>query len=217
MSSNNPLIITKDSCNIIIDTGRKSSWKSISEKLDKMLGENSLNAVILTHAHYDHVENTKAIKEKYNAKIIIHKSEAVYLQKGESSPLPAWKYSMGERINQLEEYKKYYPPVEPDILINDYLDLGEYGVNAYVINTPGHTMGSITIVINDEVAVIGDATVKVTKKPFEKKLKKISKEAMDSWEKLIRLNCKYYITSHNGIMEHKNIADFLIEYKMIMK
>jgi len=48
-------------------------------------------------------------------------------------------------------------------------------------------------------------------------MKKISKEALESWERLIKLNCKYYITAHNGIMEHKDIENNLAEYKKQME
>lgn len=39
---------------------------------------------------------------------------------------------------------------------------------------------------------------------------------MRSWEKLIALNCKYYVTAHNGIMEHNDIVNQYNEYNALM-
>jgi hydroxyacylglutathione hydrolase len=41
--------------------------------------------------------------------------------------------------------------------VDSKLDLKDYGFNAYIIHTPGHTIGSMTVVIDDEIAIVGDS------------------------------------------------------------
>jgi glyoxylase-like metal-dependent hydrolase (beta-lactamase superfamily II) len=47
-------------------------------------------------------------------------------------------------------------PTEADILLEDGDSLEEYGINAYVMHTPGHTPGSTTLIVNDTMAFAGD-------------------------------------------------------------
>jgi hydroxyacylglutathione hydrolase len=50
-----------------------------------------------------------------------------------------------------------YQPVQPDILVNERMTLNEFGFNAFVIHTPGHSFGSISVIIDNEIAIVGDA------------------------------------------------------------
>ena len=79
--SNSFLVNSKNNY-ILIDTGRKNSWKELKTKLDQLLGGTKLSCLVLTHTHFDHAENASKIKETYNSRIIVHKSEVEYLKKG---------------------------------------------------------------------------------------------------------------------------------------
>jgi hydroxyacylglutathione hydrolase len=46
--------------------------------------------------------------------------------------------------------------VQPDMLIEDRLDLGDWGVNGYAMHTPGHSPGSLTLIAASGEAVTGD-------------------------------------------------------------
>ena len=48
-----------------------------------------------------------------------------------------------------------YRPFHPDIVVDGVLDLEEFGVDGKIVETPGHTPGSITTFIGD-VAFVGD-------------------------------------------------------------
>ena len=56
-----------------------------------------------------------------------------------------------------------YEPCQPDILVNSSLDLKEFGFSAFIIHTPGHTIGSMSIVVDNEVAIVGDTMFGVFK------------------------------------------------------
>ncbi len=68
----NSFLISNQSTSILVDTGRKNSWKTLTLQIDKLLGKNNLSNLILTHTHFDHTENASKIKEKYDSKIILH-------------------------------------------------------------------------------------------------------------------------------------------------
>ena len=87
-------------------------------------------AILLTHGHFDHMWDAKKIKEYYDIPVYIHKNDAFMLQ---NDPFG------------------YNPPkVKPDFLFDE----GEYKIEDYDVlirHFPGHTPGSVTIEIGDEM------------------------------------------------------------------
>lgn len=49
-----------------------------------------------------------------------------------------------------------YPTFEPDILIDESLELEEYGVQGRVLHTPGHSPGCVSVLLNSGDAIAGD-------------------------------------------------------------
>lgn len=52
-----------------------------------------------------------------------------------------------------------FPPLEPDIIIDDSFDLSEYGIKGKVISTPGHTLGSVSVILENGDAIVGDLLI----------------------------------------------------------
>ncbi|NPA11708.1 MAG: MBL fold metallo-hydrolase [Epsilonproteobacteria bacterium] len=90
----------------------------------------NVEAVINTHGHFDHVWDNQKIKEHFGAKIYIHKDDEFFLQKDPFGYNP--------------------PKSKADVLLEE----GEYeigGKKVLIRHFPGHTPGSITIEIEDEM------------------------------------------------------------------
>lgn len=186
LSCNSPLLISHENKNILIDTGLTKNWASLSRGIDKQICNNSLSALIITHTHHDHIQNVISIKEKYKPRIIVHRNE----------------------VDFLSDFDPY-----TDVLVDDRLDLNSYGINAYILHTPGHSSGSISIIIDNEIAMIGDALASIKKKPFVKKKKKVSDDTLNSWDKLIDLKCRVYICSHGNVaLEHSEFIELYNNY-----
>jgi len=87
-------------------------------------------AIINTHGHFDHIWDNQKIKEYYNIPIYIHKDDAFFL---ENDPF------------------NFNPPKsKADFLLEE----GDYKIGGYDIKIrhfPGHTPGSITIEIGDDM------------------------------------------------------------------
>ena len=47
-------------------------------------------------------------------------------------------------------------PTPADILLGDGDRLDEYGIDAFVMHTPGHTLGLASLILEDRVAFVGD-------------------------------------------------------------
>jgi len=87
-------------------------------------------------------------------------------------------------------------PCASDIHVRDEYDLNRFGITGYILHTPGHSPGSMSIIIEDEVAIVGDAMFGVVKgavlPPFGEDLKLMVK----SWKTLLDTGCTTYLPGH---------------------
>ncbi len=197
----NSFLVSSDNKFFLIDTGRASSWKKLSKNLDDILGENQLSFLILTHTHFDHAENTAKIKEKYKCKIIVHESEADYLKKGDS-PLPKGTNILTKflinTIGKMIQNRYKYDPVHSDITVSQKFDLNEFGFHAFLIHTAGHSPGSMSIIIDNELAIVGDAMFGVFNWSVYPPFADNTQMMIKSWEKLLKTGCLAYLPGHGS-------------------
>lgn len=185
----------------LVDTGRKNRLNMLSRELDRLgVNNNSLACLILTHSHYDHAGNAADIKNTFNATIIIHKNEADYLHKGENPAIHGTTFftrfiTEGLSSWYLTRYCRY-KPVDSDIQVEDPYDLNNFGFNAYIIHTPGHTNGSISVIIDNEIALVGDALFGVFKGTVLPPFAADSRLIVDSWKRLLSTGCAMFLPAH---------------------
>jgi glyoxylase-like metal-dependent hydrolase (beta-lactamase superfamily II) len=89
-----------------------------------------------------------------------------------------------------------YPPTCPDISFDDYLDLSTIGLRAYLLHTPGHSIGSSSLIIDDEIALVGDTLYGGFPNSALPPFADDPALLMQSWEKLLDAGCKLYLPSH---------------------
>ena len=102
----------------------------------------SIDFIILTHGHFDHIYNLDALKALTNAQICIHKNDAEMLSDGNKN---AYSFFFGGD----------FATVGADRLLTDgdVIRLGDESLA--VISTPGHSHGSICL-LNDAFIITGD-------------------------------------------------------------
>ena len=197
--SNSYLVIDND-ISIMVDTGIKNSSKAVIEKLDDYLDGNNLSYLILTHSHYDHVGNAALLKERYKTKIIIQKTEAEYVMSPKSQLIPhgtniATRVGVGLVMRIKSKLIKFlrFEAVDPDILANNDHSISS---NCYLIRTPGHSNGSMSLIVDDEVALVGDAMFGVfwwsVFPPFADDVPTMIR----SWGKLLNTGSKLFLPGH---------------------
>lgn len=196
----NVFLLTNGEKNILIDTSPKLMWNTLVKRL-KQLNVNRIDYLILTHTHYDHAENSSRIKEKYNAQIIVHKDEASYLTSGENI-LPKGTNLITRIIVNLFA-KRFlslarYEPCEYDLLVDTVLELNDIGFNAFIMHTPGHTIGSMSLIIDNEVAIVGDTMFGVFKWSIFPPYANDIKQMVKSWRSLLETKCSVFIPGHGS-------------------
>jgi hydroxyacylglutathione hydrolase len=196
----NVFLLTNGEKSILIDTGPKFMWRSLKKRL-KDLNLTYIDYLILTHSHFDHANNAAGLKEKYKAKVIIHRNEAAYLMSNEVVLPPGSNRVTRILINAFGKKlrsKLACVPCQPDILIDDRFNLNDFGLNAYIMHTPGHSCGSVSVIVDNEIALVGDTMFGVFKRSVFPPFVQDNKQLFESWSKLLETDCSLFIPSHGS-------------------
>ena len=139
---------------VIVDTGSAGEQQRILHGLRRFNVEPQRVALLLhTHGHTDHAGSTRALKEQLRVPAAVHAADAGKMRVGDSGPLIPLRFS--SRVLSLFLDPRF-PPVEPDLLIEEGFSLREFGIPATAVHTPGHTPGSISLLFDDGRAIAGD-------------------------------------------------------------
>jgi Zn-dependent hydrolases, including glyoxylases len=68
--------------------------------------------------------------------------------------------------------------------------------NIRVISTPGHSIGSISVIVDNEVAIVGDALFGIFSNSVFPPFADDVKTLIDSWGKLLKTNCTLFLPAH---------------------
>lgn len=139
---------------VLVDSGSPGNEKRILDTLEqRQLKLSDLSLILLTHGHWDHLGSSQAIRAVSKAPIALHHAD-LELAKSGHAKLKA--YGFGTAL--LEPYfsSKHFNPVIPDVILNGTESLEAYGVNAKLLETPGHTDGSVSVLLEKGDAIIGD-------------------------------------------------------------
>ncbi|WP_071395744.1 MBL fold metallo-hydrolase [Bacillus tuaregi] len=135
MQTNCYVLIKEDSTCLIVDPG------SEGEKLISFLRERKLKpvAIVLTHAHFDHIGAVDRIRDEYQIPAYVHENEKEWL----SSP----SLNLGQVVAREAEYTL---TGEQELTIESY--------TFQLFETPGHSPGSVSLYFRDTgLVLVGDA------------------------------------------------------------
>lgn len=112
-----------DNADLLVETAQESGW--------------TIELILATHGHFDHVLASKPLKEKTNAPFYIHKADVPLL---ESLPQTGLMFAG----------KKFPEAAKPDRLLLDETEIIEVGaIKLETIFTPGHAPGHIAFYMRD--------------------------------------------------------------------
>ncbi len=216
----NCFLIRGNRKHILVDTGvPKSETKILSQIKSHGIDKNDIGLIIVTHGHIDHFGSAAKLKEELNAPILIHELDTIALRTGKS---------MSETLKPSKRYwnilkrtvmKDTATPCEPDIILSGdcSYNLSEWGINGKIIHTPGHTPGSISVILDNGDAIIMDLASsgiflggimfhsRMKHPPFHDDLKAVKQ----SIEKVLIENVNTFYLGHGGPVSRKNLIYYL--------
>ncbi len=142
---------------ILVDAGLWRSGTIILHAL-RRLRRDDVRLIFLTHAHVDHYGGAAAIRRATGAPIAIHHADGDALAQG-ATPLRPAQSGPGRWLALLfTQVTRWWrpPPTQPDILLRDGDRLDDFGLEAVVLHTPGHTPGSACLWMAERWLFAGD-------------------------------------------------------------
>jgi hydroxyacylglutathione hydrolase len=153
--------LLRDRGAVLIDPGGARLAGDVLRKLADRIDEAlRVDLIIATHGHFDHVGGAGAIREATGARLAIHQGDADWLRTGATVWPPGvtrWGRLTRPMFGPLVLPFFRVPVTEPDLVLDDDgLDLEAYGVTGRVVPTPGHSPGSVSVLLPSGDAFVGD-------------------------------------------------------------
>ena len=208
----NTWLIMNGDHTILVDAGYSGNINDFEHLLvENGLKPRDVKLIVMTHAHFDHACRLREIKELTGGKVIVNENDAGFLNEG-FSPIPKGTRWYSGIISWLGRHLLYgigkYPAVKPDIVLKVKLDLKRYGIEGYIIPTPGHTTGSQSLIIGEH-AFVGDTMFGIFRNtvfpPFADDVPSLLK----SWQELLDTGCTKFYPGHGKVIDRERIVSSL--------
>jgi len=207
LSFTNVFLLECEEGYLLIDTSYNHTYPQFRRWLSQVGVElNEIGYILLTHHHDDHAGFLHSLIEDSEARLIAHEKAAPHLLEGAHHMDMEYLNACTEitlRLYSLFRRHTYpsYRVRDDDILIrgDETQLLEEIGVDGEILCTPGHTDDSITLLMSNGDAFVGDAAMNflgfcgIRYRPI---VYKSIDEAYRSWERLIDGGAQTIYPSH---------------------
>ena len=142
----------------LVDSGLYGSAGRIRRWAEEHFGDTAPSAIVLTHAHFDHVGALEPLLEEWPVPVMVHADEMPYVRGGRAYPPPDPSVGGGLMARLAALY-----PREPIDLGTQVQQLPPDGSIPTMpgwrwIHTPGHTAGHVSLFRQDDrTLIVGDA------------------------------------------------------------
>lgn len=142
----NAYLITNSVSNkaVVIDPGMNP------KKLIDRIADLQVEAILLTHAHFDHIGGVDSIRKLKGCPVYLHDAEADWLADPNKNGSGRWPELGGAIATDLAEYA-----------LEDGQILNMAGMTFHVLHTPGHSPGSVSFLLND-ILIGGDVLFRLS-------------------------------------------------------
>jgi hydroxyacylglutathione hydrolase len=159
-SSINTYYLIRDKGAVLFDAGYINGAKAFREATDRLgILPEEIELIVLSHGDFDHAGGAQELREITGAKIAIHERDRHYLEEGifhwprGASP---WGKLSRATLKPIIQKRAGFPGVTSDLVLDDSdFSLEPYGIRGRVIHTPGHTYGSVSILLDSGDALVG--------------------------------------------------------------
>ncbi len=146
LGASNSYLFERDRYCVLVDTSSSKSASKVINVIKSFCQNKPLSAVIITHAHYDHIAGLETIGILFGPDVMAHEIESTYIMKTAHMPK-----------SNLFHYITGMIPASPytiDRILNDHEVIFDF----QIFYSPGHTPGSIMLLdLKTNYLVTGDA------------------------------------------------------------
>ena len=205
-----PIELAIDTCYVLkgdgivaLDAGPPNKSDVFCRGLEKVgIQPGDVDLILLTHAHWDHMGSAGAIKEATGAPLAVHEEEVDWVERG-NPPLPSGLTGWGKVLRVILQV--FTPliggsatPVDISWTASER-SLADYGIQGTVVHTPGHSPGSVSVILESGEAFVGDLAMNLFPLTLRPGLPILGDDAdliVDSWRKILPMGIKTVFPAH---------------------
>ena len=219
----NCFLIKGTNKHILVDTGiPKSENKILKQLQDLNISPCDIGLIVITHAHIDHFGSAAILSKLFNIPILGHEQDSHSYRNGKAD-LTTLKTNKKQwwLFRQLIKDQTTIP-FEPQIILKDeeIFSLHKYGISGKILHTPGHTPGSLSIILENGECIIMDMMAsgillggvlfhsRIKHPPFHDDLVALKQ----SFQKILNENGKIYYLGHGGPVYKSQVLEYYHKY-----
>ncbi len=195
--------IVKEDGVIAIDGGDPHKIKKFKQGIEKAgINPDDIKLLVNTHGHWDHIGSSQEIKDLTGAKTLLHRDDMDFLEEGKTLQPPGFTFWGKLIISLMKAISPLIipPTVEIDIVASDEeISLKEYGISGVVIHTPGHSWGSVSVLLETGDVFVGDLAMNALPMRLNPGLPIFGDDielVKRSWRKLLEKGAKTVYPAH---------------------
>ncbi|MGC9312365.1 MAG: MBL fold metallo-hydrolase [Sediminispirochaetaceae bacterium] len=198
----NAYLVESGSLITMIDSGLKGSFGRVEAALRKIgRRPEDIGLIIQTHTHYDHTGNTAECARRSGARVAVQRSEAEDLAAGYSS-FPAGATPLGKIVTGLARILRVdgsaFSPVKADLLVDEEMDLHEYGFPGTAIHTPSHSAGSMSLLTDGGACFPGDILFNIFPGTVRPPFADYPDRLREHWRRLLDRGARMFYPGHGA-------------------
>jgi hydroxyacylglutathione hydrolase len=146
---------------VLIDAGSPADWPSLTQQLQAhQIKPCDIRWVVITHAHQDHAGLASKFQQGCGSQtqVVMHQLDTPIAAAGGFDPDLKFTQWTSRIVWLLVNYR--YEPFKPnvswDIAPGQSISLAGLGLAGRAVSVPGHTPGSLAIMLDDGRAFVGD-------------------------------------------------------------
>jgi glyoxylase-like metal-dependent hydrolase (beta-lactamase superfamily II) len=215
LSVTNCYLFQSDNRYVLVDTGYDWEWERFQKELKRVsVGAEDIDFLILTHHHDDHVGLINRLLElNPGIKVVMSEKARKLVAEGKNDHANGGGY-INRRINAILKLKKLFdkkwthtfPPYfarNDDIMIHQETSLHQIGIATAgaIIETPGHSVDSVSVALADGDCLVGDAAANLLQFAGTKHCVVYVEDLQqyyESWERIIEAGAKTVFPSHGA-------------------
>lgn len=202
---------------ILYDTGFGFSGYKIADNIKKILGERSLDFILLTHSHYDHALGSAYISERFpEAKIVAGEYAAsVFPRPGAQAVMKSLDGKVAVSYG-ITDYEFKGDRLRADITVSDGDTVKCGDMSFTVLNLPGHTKCSVAFYCKERELLLSCESLGVYngRDAIIPSVLVGYNDALDSIDRVKALSIKNILAPHFGLLDEDQTAYFLSNMKL---
>ena len=189
---------------ILIDGGDPHKQANLKRGLDRAsISPEEIKLILMTHGHWDHIGSAKDIQALTGARVLLHQKDMHYLDETHPSQPPGFTLWGKIIISLIKFYTSINVSIasfQVDIIAGDEdISLIEYGIPGRVIHTPGHSWGSVSVLLESGEAFVGDLGMNMFPMRLTPGLPIFGDDMQvikKSWQKLLSMGARMVYPAH---------------------